>query len=259
VIPLVDLHCHLLAGLDDGPRDREAALAMCRLACEQGTRMVAATAHQNPRYPENSPERIRSATRELAESLRAENLPLQVFPSAEVMAQPDLLDSFEAGELLGVGGQPGYLLVEMPDGACVDIGYLVERLSSQGVRPILAHPERHEEVLHTPGVIEELIASGCLVQVSSASITHPRSLAERRALRGWLRRGIVHLIGSDGHSVRRRPPLLAAAYAEIVRCVGTSAADRICSTNGMAVLQGLPIRTSAPKPLRRSWLMSWWS
>ena len=95
MIPLVDLHVHLLAGLDDGPRSEEDALRMCADAYDEGVRMMAATAHQNERYPV-TPAQIREAAARLAQALRERNLPMTVFPNAEVMAHPDLEEAWVA-------------------------------------------------------------------------------------------------------------------------------------------------------------------
>jgi protein-tyrosine phosphatase len=258
MIPLVDMHCHLLAGLDDGPRTDEEALAMCRAAYAEGTRMVTALAHQNHHYPANTPDRLRAAARRLAEALRAADVPLTVFPTAEVMVHPGIETSWRNGELLTVGDRGQFVLLEMPHRLCVDLRGIARNLRAAGVRLILAHPEREEELLHDEGRIEELIAGGCLVQVSSGSITEPASSRDARALKRWARRGIIHLLGSDGHSPSRRPPRLAEAYRRLVRWVGASAADRISSTYGMAVLQGLPLRVPKPEPKRVGWLPRFW-
>jgi protein-tyrosine phosphatase len=258
MIPLVDMHCHLLAGLDDGPRDDEEAVAMCRAAYAEGTRMAAALAHQNHRYPKNTPDRLRAAARRLAGLLARADVPLTVLPAAEVMVRPEIEAAWRNGELLTVGDRGQYVLLEMPHGLCVDLRDIARRLRAAGVRLILAHPEREEELLHDAGRIEELIEGGCLVQVSSGSITHPGSGRDARALRGWARRGIIHLLGSDGHGASRRPPRLAEAYRQLVRWVGPSAADRIASTHGMAVLQGLPLRVPKPVPKRVGWLARLW-
>jgi protein-tyrosine phosphatase len=257
MIPLVDMHCHLLAGLDDGPRTDADALAMCRLAYAEGTRLAAATAHQNERWHAVTPDGIRGAARRLAQALRDAGVPLTVFPCAEVMAHPEVEAAWQAGDLLSVADRRQYLLLEMPHGVFVDLRDTAGRLRRAGVRPILAHPERHPELLHEAGAIERLIRAGCLVQVSSHNVTDPSSRREERALRDWFRRGVVHLLGSDGHSPGRRPPRLAEAYRRVRRWAGSTVADRVCSTNGMAVLQGLPLRIAEPEP-RRSWLPRLW-
>ncbi len=258
MIPLADIHCHLLAGLDDGPRTEADALAMCRLAYAEGTRLAAAVAHQNDRWPEVTPERIRAGWRRLVLLLQEAGLPLVVFPCAEVMVHPDVESSWARGDLLSVADRRRYLLIEMPHGTCVELGEIVRHLVGQGVRPILAHPERQEEVLHEPGRIERLIEAGCLVQVSSGSVTDPRSRTKARALKDWFQRGIVHCLGSDGHSPNRRPPHMAAAYRQIRQWAGPGVADRVGSTFGMAILQGLPVRVPKPEPRRRGWILKFW-
>jgi protein-tyrosine phosphatase len=255
MIPLVDIHVHLLAGLDDGPRTLEEAVAMCRLAAAEGVQAMAATAHQNERWKDVTVDRIRDATELLRAALARENIPLTVSPSAEVMAEPDTPAAWRDGRLFSVGGHGHYLLLEMPRGAFVDLLPTVCALREAGVRTILAHPEKEDEFLHADGGLEALIEAGCLVQVSASSVTDPKSCADRRALRGWFKRGMVHLLASDGHSPRRRPPHMAAAHREICRWIGTVAADRIAGANGMAILNGERVRP--PRPLRREPAWAW--
>jgi protein-tyrosine phosphatase len=258
MLPLVDVHCHLLAGLDDGPPTEEEALAMSRLAYEEGTRLVAATAHQNDDWPGVTPDRIREAARRLARRLGEEGIPLTTFPCAEVMVHPDVEECWRKGELVSVADRGQYLLIELPHGLFLDLGELVRNFRALGVRPILAHPERQPELLHDAGRIEELIGAGCLVQVSSGSVTCPRTREDERALRDWFRRGVVHLMGSDAHNTSRRQPRMAAAFDQITRWAGSRVADQVCSVNGLAVLQGLPLRVPAPEPRRVRWLPCFW-
>src|SRR5690349_4474401 len=165
MIPLVDMHVHLLAGLDDGPRSEQDALAMCRMAYAEGVRMAAATAHQNDEWNSVTPDRIRQATERLAHRLQEIGSGLLVFPCAEVMVHPEIESSWDRGSLLSVADRRQYLLLEMRHDLVVDLRATVARLRQRSVRPILAHPERHEELLHEPGRIEQLIRAGCLVQV----------------------------------------------------------------------------------------------
>ncbi len=258
MIPLVDIHCHLLAGLDDGPRTDEDALAMCRMAYADGTRIIAAGAHQNDDYGENTPERIRLAAQRLAQQLREENLPLATFPCAEVMVHPDIEASWKQERLLSVADRGQYLLIEMPHALYVDLREIVERLVHEGVRPILAHPEKSPELLFGDGTMDDLIRAGCLVQVSAKSVTEPRDRRDQRALKGWFRRGLVHFLGSDGHSPRRREPKMADAYLQISNWAGSRVADRVASTNGMAISQGLPLHIPDLRPKRVGWLARFW-
>jgi protein-tyrosine phosphatase len=243
--------------LDDGPRTAEDALAMCRIAYNEGVRLICATAHQNPHWSEVTPDVIRNASRELADQLRDKGLGLTVFPCAEVMVHPDIDDDWKAGKILSVADRGKYLLMELPHGLFVDLRHTVVRLMELGLRPILAHPERQPELLHEPEQIERLIRAGCLVQVSTKSITDPANREDERALRDWFKREMVHLIGSDGHSPRRRQPLSAKAYWRVAGWVGQTAAARVFSANGMAVLQGLPLRVPEPAARRRHWFSLW--
>jgi protein-tyrosine phosphatase len=250
---LSDLHVHLLAGLDDGPRTWSDAIEMCRQLVSEGCAHSVALAHQSERWP-LTPEQIRGAAAALAERLEAEGVPLRVVPSAEIMAVPELALSWSAGRYLSVADRGKYLLVEMPNQVFVDLRRVVSDLACVGMRVILAHPERHQEFLHDAGRIEELIELGCLVQTSSASVTDPRCSADGKAIRDWFKRGCVHLLGSDGHSPRSRRPQLAAAADRIRRWVGTAEAERICATNGQKILDGGVIHALPPAPKR-----SWWA
>jgi protein-tyrosine phosphatase len=247
-----------LAGLDDGPRSDDDALAMCRIACAEGVGFAAATAHQNEHWPAVTPERIRHAVHRLAHLLTNAGIPLTVFPCAEITAYPDLDLSWRNGAVLSVADRQQYLLVEMPAGLFVDLRGTFQRLVQAGVRPILAHPERCPELLHVAGLIEQLIQAGCLVQVSADSLADPPNRHDGQALKSWLKRGIIHLLGSDGHSPTRRPPHLAGAYRQIVRWAGRNIADRVCSTNGMAILYGLPLCIAPPEPKRTRWIPAFW-
>jgi protein-tyrosine phosphatase len=258
MIPLIDMHCHLCAGLDDGPATDEDALAMCRIAYEDGIRTVAATAHQNESWPAVTPEAIRQAAGRLAQQLRQADVPLAVLPSAEVMAHPEIEQSWREGSLLSVADRGQYLLIEFPHGLFVDLQQTITALRQAGVRPILAHAERQPELLHDSGRIEGLIRAGCLVQVNAGSVTKPPRHEDAAALKDWFRRGVVHVLGSDGHSPRRRKPQMAAAYRQIAAWAGSSTADRVCSTYATAILHGLPLRVPQPEPHRARWFARFW-
>lgn len=258
MLPLVDIHCHLLAGLDDGPRTQDEALEMCRMAYQDGTGTISAGAHQNDHYPENTPDRIREAAKQLQARLQEEQIPLSIFPNAEVEVHPDMLSSFRKGELLTVADRGQFMLVEMPHGVFVDLRGAANQLRQEGVRVIIAHAERVPELLHDSGRIEELIALGCLVQVSSRTITHPPSRLDGKAIREWVERDIAHLLGSDGHSPKRRRPLMREAYNQIADWAGRGVADRICSVTALSVIQGRSFALPRPKPRKKSWFPWLW-
>jgi protein-tyrosine phosphatase len=170
------------------------------------------------------------------------------------MVHPEIVSSWQKGELLSVADRGQYLLVEMPHNLFVDLGYVVAELREAGIRPILAHAERQRELLHEAGPIERLIRAGCLIQVNSGSVIDATDREEVRALKDWFKRGIVHLMGSDAHSPRRRRPRMAEAYRRVAGWAGSSVADRVFSTNATAVVHGLPLRIPEPAARRTGWL-----
>lgn len=253
MVPLVDTHCHLLAGLDDGPRSDEEALDVCRLLCEQGVRAAAATAHLGEDWPLSTPAAIRAGAERLAGQLHSARLPLAAYPCGEIMIRPEIEGLWDAGQLLGVSDRAAYALLEMPHGVCIEAEGLVRRFVERGVRPILAHPERCPELLHDRQAVANLIAAGCLIQVVADSLLAPQGAEDERALRDWFAAGLVHLVASDAHSPRRRAPRMADAWRRVADWAGSDAANRLCGTNGLIVLEGAPLRAPPPqRPTRRT-------
>ena len=253
MLPSADTHVHLLAGLDDGPRDGDEARAMCRMLVAEGCRFATALAHQNPHFPDNTPDRIRSAAADLAKQLADQKVPLTVYPAAEVMLGPDTLADWRAGKLQSVGGHGRHLLVEMPHAAFLDLRPLAAGLKADGVRLVIAHAERYAELLHDPAATDAAIAAGCLIQVTAGELADPSNAVDGRALKGWAARGVIHMLGSDGHRLGGREPRMRAGVAALAKWVGRAAADRIAGIWGSAVLQGHPVNPPPPVAVPRSW------
>ena len=196
---------------------------------------------------------MRAAAGELsAAALAAQDIPLSVYPTGEVMLTPTLADDWAAGRWQSVGGHGRWLLVEMPHGMFVDLLPVASAMRARGVRLIAAHAERYPELLHDPALAERWVAAGCLLQVTAQALAEPWS-ADERALKLWAEAGFVHLLGSDGHGIDRRPPRMAEGFRRLSRWAGRAAAERVGSHWGVAVLQGLPVNVPPPAKPRRSW------
>ncbi len=252
-LPLADTHVHLLAGLDDGPRDTDEALALCRQLVAEGVRTATALAHQNAMFPDNTPAKITEATAHLVNLLKEKNIPLAVYPTGEVVLSDDLVARWLNNELQSVGGAKKYLLVEMPHGAFLDPRPAATALRKLGVRMIVAHAERYEQMLLDPNYTSECIAAGCLIQVTTEAFSMA-SDRESAALKEWATRGMIHLLGSDGHRIDFRRPQWRDGFRLFQRMVGAPAAEKVGSIWGSAVLQGLNVNPPAPKPRQKSWL-----
>ncbi len=253
MLSLADTHVHLLAGLDDGPADVGIAEAMCRMLVNEGVGHATALAHQNESYPENTADRLRTAALSLRTQLAEKNIPLHVYPTGEIMLSPSIVEDWQAGRLMSVGDQKRWLLVEMPHGSFVDVLPIASALRPMGIRLIIAHAERYEELLHEPQLTAEWIAAGCLIQVTARALADSRDAETERALKEWVKGGFVHLLGSDGHGIDRRRPLLAKGYRRLIEWAGMPAATRIGSLWGVAILQGLPLEVPPPKKPSRNW------
>ncbi len=221
---MIDLHCHLLPGIDDGPSTIRDAVHMARVAVDDGTTTIACTPHRRPKYP-NTPEMVADAVAGFRERLAEEGIPLDLVTGMELDIDELLaMDVDErAGSALGDGP---WLLVEMPfQGWPLDLARLMTELEMQGLRTLIAHPERCSSVQKNPDRVRDLIGRGALIQVNAESITGMLGDQPQRAAERLLRAGFVHVIASDAHTPSRRPPGLTAALERAAELLGCPPGD----------------------------------
>jgi protein-tyrosine phosphatase len=198
---LIDLHSHVLPGLDDGAADLEEAVAICEAAAADGIEVLAATPHVRDDYP-TTPEAMERA---LAELRRAAGDVVRLLPGGEL----DLAELDRPPEELrrfGLGGSPVWLLVETPYGGWpLDLGERLFRLQLAGFKAVLAHPERSREVQRRPDLLEPIVGAGTLVQLTAASLDGRVGSSARSCALELVDRGLAHLVASDAHGpgVRR--------------------------------------------------------
>jgi protein-tyrosine phosphatase len=141
----------------------------------------------------------------------------------------------------------------MPHGVFVDVLPVAAALRPLGLRLVIAHAERYPELLDDRGLAARWIAAGCLLQATAGMLADPWDAEMERNLKAWATGGFIHLLGSDGHGLDRRPPAMAEGYRRLAAWAGTAAAERIGSHWGVAVLQGLPVNVPPPRSPSRSW------
>ena len=202
---IVDLHAHVLPGVDDGPPDLPAALKLARAIVASGVTTVVATSHVSARYP-NTAATLAAAREELRRALDAEGIELRVEPGAEVtLEQAALLDDAGLAELR-LGGGP-YLLLESPlSPAAADVGYHVAAVLDRGQRVVLAHPERSPAFQRAPDELERLVAAGALCAVTAGAFTGRFGRTARAFVERMTVDGLVHVVTSDAHDLAGRPP-----------------------------------------------------
>jgi protein-tyrosine phosphatase len=259
---VLDLHAHILPGLDDGPRDTAGALAMARAAVRAGVRAIATTSHINVGFGLGAGE-LRAARQALSDRLAQDGIELELVAGGEVAPErlPDLDDAELAGLALG-GGR--CILLECPFapvGSAMEL--MVADLHRRGFAVLLAHPERSATFQHEPARLERLIALGATAQVTAGALTGGFGDRARRAAFGMLEAGLVHVLASDSHDPEFRPPdprLAAAALAERYGDIEEQLVW-MTETAPSAVVAGTPLpeRPSLPRPrtirgrLRRAW------
>jgi protein-tyrosine phosphatase len=241
----VDVHCHVLPGIDDGAPDIEASLRMLRLAAESGTATIVATPHQHPiRYP-NDAARIRDAHALLLEAMGDEDLP-RVLLGAEVHLDAGLPARVAAGELLTLAGSR-HLLLELPDAFELGaIEALVYELQLGGLVPVLAHPERIPQLLRRPEQLRRLVDLGALGQATGSSVAGVFGRPCRDVTFGFLRDGLIHVIASDAHEMVRRTTSLAAAEEAVRAELGAPAAQALFIDNPRDLVEGRDVAHALP-------------
>lgn len=231
---MIDIHCHLLPGIDDGPRNWDEALDLCRAMAGNGIRTAVATPHLIDGVYNNVRSRIVPITQELAMRVSDADIGLEVLPGAEVDLSSRLVTT-RSDELPTLGGFGKAVLLEMPVAviphAMADI---IFGANSQGILPVLAHPERNEHVQNDVNLTKEWLDAGAALQIDGDSLLGVWGRASKRCAEAMLQRGLCHALASDAHSVDKRPPRLAESIEKAVELVGEDA--RKLATVGPAEL-----------------------
>src|SRR5678815_727118 len=167
----VDLHCHCLSGLDDGPATPDESLALCKALADDGTTTVVATPHQlGPYDRRHGAAVVRQAVAALQARLDAEGVPLKILPGADVRLDERILPLLAAGDVLTVADRGAWLLLELPHETYIDPGPLIAALAARGIRSILTHPERHDTVRRNPDMVKPWLDAGAVLQLTAGSI-----------------------------------------------------------------------------------------
>lgn len=246
---MIDLHTHILPGLDDGAASLEEALQMAAIAAAEGVSAVVATPHVVSGLYDNTRRQIQEAVDHLNRCLAAESIPLQVLPGAEYRLEPDLPQRLDAGRLMTINDAGHYLLVELPLALVPDYTeQLLYEIQLQGVTPILAHPERNPGLSRSPQRLSRLAQRGVLAQVTTGSIRGRFGQTARRAALKMLETGAAQVVASDAHSARGRSPAITAAAREIEARWGAAFARTVLATHPRRIIAGEVVEPVLQEP-----------
>jgi len=242
---VIDIHCHILPEVDDGPKSWEVSIEMCRMAAEDGITHMVATPHANDRY---------AYDREYLTMLVAE-LQKRVGPTPELSLGCDFHFSDEnlerpiAQPKRYTSGETNYLLVELSDYSIPpQLAECFRRLGDCGLTPIVTHPERNPILQKKPQRVLEYADQGCLIQVTASSLTGFWGELPQSVSRWLLDRAAVHILATDAHDTRHRLPVLSEARAVAAEIVGEEYAAALVEENPGAVIKGEPI-PYCPRPV----------
>ncbi len=227
---MIDIHCHLLPGIDDGPADAKAALALAQALVSDGITQVVMTPHVFPGRFENRRSSIVDEQQAFLALMQETGLKLDILWAGEVRLTPEVLDLLVIDELpfLGRTGNLRNLLLEMPDGQ-VPLGALnfVRHLLAARIRPVIAHPERNRGVMDKIDRLEPLLDAGCVAQVTAGSLVGQFGVRAQEVAIELLQRGWVEAIASDAHNLTGRRPRMVDAAAWLTQHFGAAKAHQL--------------------------------
>jgi protein-tyrosine phosphatase len=242
---MIDIHCHILPEVDDGPKSWEVSVEMCRVAAADGITHTVATPHANHRYAYE-----RTYLLEMLDELRA-----RVGPAPEFSLGCDFHLSFENLERVLADphsytiGDTNYLLIELSNYSIpAQLGDCFGRLGDRGLTPILTHPERNPILQQSPQRVLEYAEQGCLIQVTGSSLTGFWGERPEIVARWLLDRSAVHILATDAHDTKNRVPVLSEARDVAAQIAGAECADALVEGNPGAIVRGQPI-PYCPRPV----------
>jgi len=250
---LIDLHSHLLPGIDDGAKDIATSLAMARLAAADGITTIACTPHILPGVYNNSGPAIRQAVAQLAESIAKAGIPITLVTGADVHIVPDLDVQLRDGRALTLNNSR-YLLLEPPHHVLPPrLEDLIFGLQATGYVPILTHPERLSWLEGHYDLIRRLVSSSVLMQITAGSVMgrfgrRPRYWAER-----MLDEGRCHLLATDAHNTEQRAPRMAEARDVVAQWLGDDEAINLVLRRPQGILDNLSPAELPPLPQAKAW------
>ncbi len=242
---LIDIHTHVLPKLDDGAKDDQAALEMLGVAESDGIGTVVATPHAH----HANPEQIVDGVARLNALAASAGIDVEILAGSEVRIGADLVERFEAGKLVTINGTR-HMLLELSlahEWRIEVVEKVIDKLQNAGLQPILAHPERYPFIIIEPQIIERFVARGVPMQINALSLSGYHSQASQRTARTLLDNGMVHIVASDAHSARWRPPQIRKALKEIGEKWGEAYVEGLVA-NAEAVITGNSVRLDLGRP-----------
>ncbi len=248
---MIDIHCHILPGVDDGPKTLDDALKMAELAVEEGiTEIIATPHHLNGAY-ENTKETIIDRVNQFNEELQAANIPLVVLQGQETRIHGEMVKSIADGDILTLTDDNKYVFIELPSNHVPRYtSQLIYDLQLNRLTPIIVHPERNSEIIETPDLLYKLVKNGALTQVTASSITGHFGKKIKKFSNELIKHKLIHFVASDAHNTSSRSFRLREAMETVEKQFGTSH-RYFFQENAELLVRGSHVYTEPPERVVR--------
>ncbi|NLJ41906.1 MAG: capsular biosynthesis protein, partial [Clostridiales bacterium] len=234
---MIDIHSHILWGMDDGAESLEISMSMASTASKEGIKTIIATPHcMEYEDPILFSQKVRDKCLLLQENLDKKEIPIDIIPGTEVYIDPFMPDK-KGFENLVLGGTQ-YILVELPMNEIpLYVDDFIFHLQLKGLTPILAHPERNTRIIENPNILARLIDLGSLAQINTGSITGFFGSRVQKSARNILTHNMGHMLGTDAHSNDRRGPYMREAVKLLKNWLGEEKTKEITKTNPKCIIK----------------------
>lgn len=240
----VDIHCHCLPAIDDGPATMPEAIALCQALVKDGITKVVATPHQLGRFDgRNEAAQVREAVSILNGKLKSSNIPLTVVPGGDVRVDERICQLLETDKILTLADNGKYILLELPHEVFIDVEPLLVELASLGIQAIISHPERNFVFVQQPKILLKWLEHSTHLQITAASLLGDFGIMAQKAAWQFLSSGWASVVATDAHDLNIRRPCMKAAFEHISTRLGETIARLACIENPLRVLKGHDIQT----------------
>ncbi|HJE45706.1 tyrosine-protein phosphatase [Levilactobacillus namurensis] len=235
---LIDLHCHMLPGVDDGAKDLPFALDMARAAVDEGISHILLTPHHMDGDYTNHREDVLNRVANFQQSIQNAEIPLTVFPGQEVHLTGDLLKAIDANDVLYMDEGGRYLLLELPHSGVPEYTEdMIFELKTRGITPVIAHPERNHGFQKHPDKLYDFVEMGCLTQLTSSSYLGIFGKDVEKLTSKIIDSGMGYIFASDAHNFKGRRFVMKEAFDKLVKEKGKDFAEHF-NANAKAIING---------------------
>ncbi|MEB6548875.1 tyrosine protein phosphatase [Heyndrickxia sporothermodurans] len=247
---MIDIHCHILPGIDDGAQNVTDSIAMAKQAVSEGIHTIIATPHHKNGKYNNRKVEIIDQVKELNKELKKAGIELTILPGQENRIFGEIIQDYHEGEILTLTGQSNYLFIEFPSGHVPRYSkQLLYDIQLQGLTPIIVHPERNSELIENPNQLYEFVKNGAATQITAASLTGHFGKKIKKFTEQLIEANLTHFIASDAHNVTNRSFKMNEALDVIEQKYGVNSVYYF-TENADLLVDGKHIIRDVPEPIK---------